>query len=84
MNEFRKITYQSQKLYEDLILKQQASINELKTKLSDSSSKDLYEDIRLLNEQSEERIQSKLNYHTVFLLFSASFLSFIISYISNR
>ena len=84
MKEFRDITHESQKLYEDLIIKQEISINELKQELSKSSSENSYENIRLLNEQSEERIQSKLTYHTGLMLFSASFISLIISYFLNR
>jgi hypothetical protein len=81
LQEFRNITQESQKLYEDLIVKQEISINELKNELS---SKDSYENIRLLNEQSEERIQSKIIFHTGFMLVSASFISLIISYFLNR
>jgi len=81
MQEFRKITDESQKLYEDLISKQEISINELKNELS---SKDSYENIRLLNEQSEERIQSKIIFQNSLMIFSASFISLIISYFLNR
>jgi hypothetical protein len=81
MQEFRNITNESQKLYEDLIAKQEISINELKKELS---SKDSYENIRLLNEQSEERIQSRITFQNSLMLFSASFLSLIISYFLNR
>ncbi|CAF3368917.1 unnamed protein product [Rotaria sp. Silwood1] len=84
MQEFRNITNQSQKLYEDLIIKQEMSINELKKELLTLSTKDSYENILLLNEQSEERIQSKITYHTSFLLLSASFISVIISYFLHR
>ncbi|CAF0800919.1 unnamed protein product [Rotaria sordida] len=84
MQEFRNITNESQKLYEDLIMKQEISIKELKNELLNLSSKDPYENILLLNEQSEERIQSKITYHTGFLLFSASFISVIISYFLHR
>ncbi|CAF2369651.1 unnamed protein product [Rotaria sp. Silwood2] len=84
MQEFRNITNQSQKLYEDLIIKQEISINELKKDFLTLSSKDPYENILLLNEQSEERIQSKIIYHTGFLLLSASFISVIISYFLHR
>lgn len=80
MKEFRDITHQSQKLYEDLLVKQE----ELKQELLNSSSKDSYENILLLNQQSEERIQSKIIYHTGFMLVSASFISLIISYVFNR
>jgi hypothetical protein len=81
MQEFRKITDESQKLYEDLISKQEISINELKNELS---SKDSYENIRLLNEQSEERIQSKIIFQNSLMIFSASFISLVISYFLNR
>jgi arsenate reductase-like glutaredoxin family protein len=81
MQEFRKITDESQKLYEDLISKQEISINELKNELS---SKDSYENIRLLNEQSEERIQSKIIFQNGLMIFSASFISLVISYFLNR
>ncbi len=81
MQEFRKITDESQKLYEDLISKQEISINELKKELS---SKDSYENIRLLNEQSEERIQSKITFQNGVMIFSASFISLVISYFLNR
>ncbi|UJR16145.1 hypothetical protein I4U23_003056 [Adineta vaga] len=86
MKEFRDITSASQKLYEDLIVKQEVSINELKRELtsSSSSSKDAYEDILLLNEQSEERLQSKITYHTGVLFVSASLISIVISYVFNR
>jgi hypothetical protein len=77
MQEFREITGESQKLYEDLIAKQEASINELK---SDLSSKD----VRLFNEEIEERIQSKLTLHTGVMIISTSVLSLIIAYIFNR
>jgi hypothetical protein len=80
LKEFRDITHQSQKLYEDLLVKQE----ELKQELLNSSSKDSYENILLLNQQSEERIQSKIIYHTGFMLVSASFISLIISYVFNR
>jgi len=80
LKEFRDITHQSQKLYEDLLAKQE----ELKQELLNSSSKDSYENILLLNQQSEERIQSKITYHTGFMLFSASFITLIISYFFNR
>ena len=73
MQEFREITRESQKLYEDLIAKQEISINELK---SDLSSKDL----RLFNEGIEERLQSKLTYHSSVMIISASVLSLIIVY----
>jgi translation initiation factor 2 beta subunit (eIF-2beta)/eIF-5 len=84
MQEFRNLTEESQKLYEDLIAKQEISINDLKKELINSSSKDSYENILLLNEQSEERLQSKITYHTGLMLFSASFLSLVISYFLNR
>ncbi len=84
MQEFRNIKNESQKLYEDLIGKQEISINELKKELLNSSSKDSYEEVLLLNQQSEERIQSKIIYHTGFMLVSASFTSLIISYFLNR
>jgi hypothetical protein len=77
MQEFREITGESQKLYEDLIAKQEASISELK---SDLSSKD----VRLFNEEIEERIQSKLTLHTGVMIISTSVLSLIIAYIFNR
>lgn len=81
MQEFRKITEESQQLYENLISKQELSINELKNELS---SKDSHENIRLLNEESEQRLQSKILTQTGFMLFSASFLSVVISYFLNR
>ncbi|CAF1017601.1 unnamed protein product [Adineta ricciae] len=65
MKEFRDITNDSQKLYEDLIIKQEASINELKKELTSlSSSNDSFEHILLLNEQSEQRLQSNLIHRT--------------------
>ena len=85
MKEFRDITNDSQKLYEDLIIKQEASINELKKELTSlSSSNDSFEHILLLNEQSEQRLQSNLIHHTGVLLVSASFISLVISYFLNR
>jgi hypothetical protein len=84
MHEFRNLTQESQSLYEDLIAKQEVSINELKKELLNSSSKDSYENILLLNEQSAERLQSKITYHTGLMLFSASFLSLMITYFLNR
>jgi hypothetical protein len=77
MQEFRDITRESQKLYEDLIAKQELSINELKV---DLSSKDL----RLFNEEIEDRLQSKLTFHTSVMIISTSVLSLIIVYIFNR
>ncbi len=77
MQEFRDITHESQKLYEDLIAKQELSINELKV---DLSSKDL----RLFNEGIEDRLQSKLTYHTGVMIISTTVLSLIIAYIFNR
>ncbi len=81
MQEFHKITNDSQKLYEDLITKQEISINELK---NDLSSKDSYENFRLLNKENEERFQSKIIFHTGLIIVSTSFLSLIISYFLNR
>ncbi len=43
MQEFRNLTEESQKLYEDLIAKQEISINEVEKELFNSSSKDSYE-----------------------------------------
>ncbi|CAF1620054.1 unnamed protein product [Adineta ricciae] len=69
MKEFRDIANDSQKLYEDLIIKQEASINELKKELKSlSSSNNSFEHILLLNEQSEQRLQSNLIHHTGVLL----------------
>ena len=81
MREFRDITHESQKLYEDLIAKQEMSINELRENLS---SKDPYETVRLLNEQSEERLQSKITLQTGVIIVSVSFLSLIVSYFLHR
>lgn len=81
MREFRDITQESQKLYEDLIAKQEISINDLRENLS---SKDSYETVRLLNEQSEERLQSKITLQTGVIIVSVSFLSLIISYFLHR
>lgn len=77
MQEFREITRESQKLYEDLISKQEISINELK---ADLSSKD----VGLVNQEIEERIQSKLTFHTGVMIISTSVISLIIAYIFNR
>ena len=84
MKEFRDITYQSQHLYEDLIGQQETSINDLKKDLASSSFKDSYENILLLNEQTERRLQSKIVYHTGFVLVSASVISLVISYFLHR
>ncbi|CAF0791491.1 unnamed protein product [Adineta steineri] len=67
IKEFHNITQESQKLYENLIDKQEISIDKLKQELTNLSSNDSYENILLLNQQSEERIQSKLIYHTNFI-----------------
>ncbi|CAF5202964.1 unnamed protein product, partial [Rotaria magnacalcarata] len=75
MQEFRNLANESQQLYQDLIVKQEQSISQLKNDLVDLSSKNPYENVLLLNEQSEQRIQSKIIYHTGFLLVSASFIS---------
>lgn len=83
MKEFHNIAIESQKLYQDLIVKQEVSINELKRDVLNLSSKDPYDNIRLLNEQSEDRIQSKIDY-TGYLLLSASFISIIMSYFFSR
>ncbi|CAF3255839.1 unnamed protein product [Rotaria sp. Silwood2] len=45
MHEFRNVTQPSQRLYEDLIAKQEISINEFKKELLNSSSKVLAETI---------------------------------------
>ncbi|CAF1178696.1 unnamed protein product [Adineta steineri] len=71
IKEFHNITQESQKLYENLIDKQEISIDKLKQELTNLSSNDSYENILLLNQQIEERIQSKLIYHTNFMLISA-------------
>lgn len=81
MQEFRNITHESQKLYENLIAKQEISINDLKQELS---SKDSYENIRLLTEQSEERLQSKILSNTGLMLFSSTCLSIVLTYFLNR
>ncbi|CAF1083733.1 unnamed protein product [Adineta steineri] len=67
IKEFHNITQESQKLYENLIDKQEISIDKLKQELTNLSSNDSYENILLLNQQSEERIQSKLIYHANFI-----------------
>ncbi|CAM4767596.1 unnamed protein product [Rotaria magnacalcarata] len=64
MQEFRNLANESQQLYQDLIVKQEQSISQLKNDLVDLSSKNPYENVLLLNEQSEQRIQSKIIYHT--------------------
>lgn len=84
MQEFHKITNESHQLYQELIDRQEKSINALKQDLIDLSSKDPCENIILLNEQSEQRIQSKITYSTGFLLVSASFISALVAYFFNR
>ena len=81
MQEFRNIAHDSQKLYEDLIAKQELSINELK---NDLSSKDSSENLRLFNEESAERLRSKITFQTGVVIVSTNFLSLIISYVLNR
>ena len=77
MQEFRDITRESEKLYEDLISKQELAINDLK---SDLSSKDL----RLFNEGIEDRLQSKLTFHSSVMIITASVLSLTIVYFFPR
>lgn len=84
IQEFRSITKDTQKLCDELIAKQEISINELKKELLNSSSKDSSDHLVLLNEQSEQRIQTQLIYHTGFLIISASVISIIVSYFYNR
>jgi hypothetical protein len=73
MHELRNLTQESQSLYEDLIAKQEVSINELKKELLNSSSKDSYENILLINEQSEERLQSRITHQTGLMCFPLVF-----------
>jgi hypothetical protein len=77
MQEFRDITRESEKLYEDLIAKQELAINDLK---SDLSSKDL----RLFNEGIEDRLQAKLTFHSSVMIITASVLSLTIVYFFPR
>ena len=84
MKEFRDMADDSQTLYKNLIAKQETSIKESKQDLSNSSSKDSYDTLLLLNQQSEERIQSKILYHTGFMLIFASLVSLVISYFLHR
>ena len=81
MHEFREMTRESQQLYEDLIAKQETSINQLKESLS---SQDSYEEVRLLNEQSEERLRSRMIFQTGVMIVSFSFLSLIGTYFLHR
>jgi len=60
MHEFLRVIQQSQRLYENLIAKQEISINEFKKELLNSTSKDFYENILLLKEQNREHLQSKI------------------------
>lgn len=81
MQEFREITRESQQLYEDLIGKQEASISQLKESLS---VQDTYGEVRLLNEQSEERLRSRMIFQTGVMIVSFSFLSLIGIYFLHR
>ena len=84
MKEFRDITQQSQKLYEDLISQQETAINALKQDLSTLSVNDSYGNLVLLNEQTEQRLQSTITLRTGYMLISASLITVVLSYFLHR
>lgn len=84
MKEFRDITQQSQTLYEDLIAQQETAINALKQDLSTLSANDSYGNLVLLNEQTEQRLQSTITLRTGCMLISASLITVVLSYFLHR